>query len=237
MTANVNKINWCNVFSPATKHASKALRQWTSGQIGLTLDEVEECPFDELGNVLHDQNQLMTIVAMGIVGNVGGQLILMFDDHNARGLIELLLNRSAKSQSAWGELENSALRETGNIIASAYLNQMTELTGQRLFPSPPSVIRDYGGSVLQQAVLPQIMNGDEILLCRTRVEKIGDPVTWNMFFVPSCELLDELRKAASAGSSDELPEALPADVMYAILKVMSDAEIDSSISINRGEVF
>lgn len=216
MNMNSTHTDWRPVFQPATEHASNALRRWTNGHIGLAIDDVDERPLDELGAVLQDQNELLTIVVMNVTGCMGGQLILTFSDHNARRLVELLLNRSVGTLDKWGELESSALRETGNIIASAYLTRISELVKVSLLPSAPCVVRDYGGSVLQQAVLPQAINEEQVLLCRTRVVKKGEPVCWDMFFVPSSELLAALREGAAVEMERSWGDKSPSESLVAI---------------------
>ena len=137
------------------------------------------------------------MVMLAVGGAMGGQLILTFDRENACRLIGSLLNRDVELDQEWGELETSALQETGNILSSAYLNSITALTGRRFWPSPPLVTEDYAMSVVEQAVMTQAVTEDRVLLCRTRFSRLGKRVEWNVIFVPSPELLQLLRDTAA----------------------------------------
>ena len=97
----------------------------------------------------------LTMVVMTLNGQLGGSIILMFDELNGRQLAASLLGREAGTESEWSELEKSALMETGNILGCAYVNALTRLVGMDLFPSPPYFIQDFGASVLQQALMAQ----------------------------------------------------------------------------------
>lgn len=180
---------WRSLFSTATDRASKACSLWTHGDIVLSLDEVRETSLCEVAEVLELSNELSTLVRVGIEGEYGGQLLLAFDDANAGNLIGSLLNRPVKSSGNWNNLEQSALAETGNIIGSVYLNSMTELTGCRLWPTPPQVLRDYAMSMIEQAVMTQAAYDDRIMLCKTRFECQGQHVQWSLVLVPSPELM------------------------------------------------
>ncbi len=78
---------------------------------------------------------------------------------------------------------------------------MTSLTGRQLLPSPPTVMRDYAMSVIQQAVLSQALVDDRVLLVHTRFERHAAHVRWHMIFVPSPELLDLLTQAVGSGQA------------------------------------
>jgi chemotaxis protein CheC len=50
-------------------------------------------------------------------------------------------------------MERSALKEAGNILASAYLNALSDFMGMMLVPSVPSLVIDLSGAVLTSAHL------------------------------------------------------------------------------------
>ncbi len=77
------------------------------------------------------------MVVMTLDGELGGSLILMFDEVNGRQLAASLLGREAGTEPEWSELEKSALMETGNILGCAYVNALTRLIGTDLRPSAP----------------------------------------------------------------------------------------------------
>lgn len=176
------------LLSAATHDASAAMSCWTNGLITLSLDEVRELPLDEVCGELNMSDDLLTMVVLSLEGEVGGEMILTFDDENARQLAATLLNRNVDTEGEWSELEQSALTETGNILGCAYMNALTRLTGVELVPSPPYFVQDFGASVLEQALMVQAIATNRVLVCRTRFEQDGEALNWNVFFIPSAEL-------------------------------------------------
>jgi len=184
-----------SLFTAATAHASEAMGKWTNGKISLSLDELREVALEEVSDELDIGDELFTMVVLNLEGELGGQLILTFDEQNGRQLAASLLGREVNTDPEWSDLEKSALSETGNILACAYMTVLTEVIAAALVPSPPYFIQDYGASVLQQAVMTQAMVSDRVLICRTIFQRDNEVLNWNIFFVPTQELLSALENA------------------------------------------
>ncbi|MGC3969906.1 MAG: chemotaxis protein CheC [Pirellulales bacterium] len=195
VSAAPSSVRWELVFEPATRSASAALTKWTRGRVGLTLDEVRETTLAEVAEELPAADTPVTMVIVGVAGDAGGQLILAFDESSVADLVGLLLNRPASDNGSWGELEMSALAETGNIFGSAYLNAISQFVGRRLLPTPPQIVRDFAAGALQQCVVMQALESDDVLFCRTHLSGSADTVRVTAFFVPTLELLNVLRES------------------------------------------
>ena len=50
-------------------------------------------------------------------------------------------------------MEQSTVKETGNILCSAYLNALSDFMGMMLVPSVPALVVDQAGAVLTTAYL------------------------------------------------------------------------------------
>jgi chemotaxis protein CheC len=188
------------LFAAATHEASAAMCRWTSGCITLSLDEIREVPLENACGELLEGDDLMTMVVLCLEGEIGGQMILMFDEVNGRQLVASLLGQPVSDEPQWSEMEQSALTETGNILACAYVNALTRLLGTELIPSAPYFVQDYGASVLQQALLAQAMTTDTVLTCRTGFRRQGEELNWHVLFVPT-EALRRAMASALAGTT------------------------------------
>ncbi len=173
------------LFASATHDASAAMCRWTDGLITLTLDEVREMPLEDACTEMDLGYDLLTMVILSLEGEVGGEMILTFDDENGRQLVASLLGRPTTETSEWSELEKSALTETGNILGCAYMNAITRLIDHELVPSAPYFVQDYGASVLQQALMAQAMTCDNVLVCRTGFHRKGEELNWRVLFIPT----------------------------------------------------
>lgn len=186
------------LLASATHDASAAMSRWTDGLISLTLDEVRELPLERVSDELNIDDDLLTMVVLSLEGELGGEMILTFDETNGRQLAASLLGRDVNQDPEWSELEKSALTETGNILSCAYMNAVTRLIDHELVPSAPYFVRDYGASVLQQALMVQAMTNDTVLICRTGFHRAGEQLNWHVLFVPTDALRNRMGDALHA---------------------------------------
>jgi chemotaxis protein CheC len=190
------------LFASATHDASAAMCRWTDGLITLTLDEVRKIPLEDACGELNLGEDLLTMVVLSLEGEIGGEMILTFDERNGRQLAASLLGRESDGETEWSELEKSALTETGNILGCAYMNALTRLIDKELVPSAPYFIQDYGASVLQQALMAQAMTCDEALICRTGFHREGEELNWGVLFVPTDALRQAMEGALHSAPSE-----------------------------------
>jgi len=188
------------LFASATHDASAAMCRWTNGLITVTLDQVREIALEEVSAELEIGDELLTMVVLTIGSEVGGNLILLFDEVNGRQLAASLLGREPGAEPEWSELEKSALTETGNILGCSYLNAITRLIGMDLMPSAPYFIQDYGASVVQQAVMTQALTSDRLLLCQIGFRRKDEQLDWRVVFVPTQGMQEAMQRSLHAAS-------------------------------------
>ncbi len=182
------------LFASATHDASAAMCRWTDGLITLTLDEVLEIPLEDVCSELNIDDELLTMVVLSLCGEVGGEMILTFDEENGRHLAASLLHRPVNREEQWSDLERSARCETGTILGCAYMNALTRLIDAELVPTPPYFIQDFGASVLQQALIAQAATCENVLICRTAFRRQGEELNWRVIFVPTRKMQDMMEK-------------------------------------------
>jgi len=191
------------LFASATHDASAAMCRWTNGLITLCLDEVREIPLEDVCAEVDVGDDLLTMVVLRLEGEIGGEMILTFDNHNGRQLAATLVGREAGTSPEWTDIEKSALTETGNILGCAYMNALTRLINVELMPSAPYFLQDYGASVLQQALMTQAMTSDHALVCRTGFHRQGEELNWRVFFLPTVAMRAAMEKAIRGASLRE----------------------------------
>ena len=79
---------------------------------------------------------------------LSGQILLIIPYANSLEVSDLLLSQPAGTTQALGPIERSALAELGNLTGSFFLNAIADLTGLDSRPSPPAVIVDMVGAIM-----------------------------------------------------------------------------------------
>ena len=83
-------------------------------------------------------------------------------------------------------MEQSGLKEAGNILASAYLNALSDFMGMMLVPSVPSLVVDLSAAVLTTAYLNFGHERDFVFCVDTsfRVEGTTEPLRGHFLLLP-----------------------------------------------------
>lgn len=134
-------------------HAATALSQMIGGRIMISVPQITMTPLEEVPRQLSDPEEPIAAVLMHMLGDLTGRTLLIFPRHTAKRLAELMLRRPVNGGDDLNELEQSAVKECGNILSAAYMNALSEFMGMMLLPSPPSLAVDMWGAVITTAYL------------------------------------------------------------------------------------
>lgn len=134
-------------------HAATALSTMTGNTIMITVPTVTIARIEELPPQFAEPDEPVAGVLMGILGDLSGRTLLVFLQRTAGRVAELMLGRPTGSEGTFGALEESAIKEAGNILSGAYLNALSEFMGMILLPSPPSLAVDAAAAVISTAYL------------------------------------------------------------------------------------
>ena len=99
---------------------------------------------------------------------------------SAQFLVNKLMGRDGDLKVEFDEMDLSALKEIGNIIAASYLNALSSLTNLVITPSIPYIAVDMAASILSVPAIEFGQFGDHALLIQT---EFGDDVMINGYFI------------------------------------------------------
>jgi chemotaxis protein CheC len=134
-------------------HAATALSEMTNRKIMITVPQVYIRPLEEACDLIGPPGDVIAAVLMHMMGDLTGRAMVLFPERSAYTLCDFLFRRSLGATTALGAMEQSSLKEAGNILASAYMNALSDFMGMMLVPSVPSLVIDLSGAVLTTAQL------------------------------------------------------------------------------------
>jgi chemotaxis protein CheC len=167
-------------------HAATALSQMTNRKIMINVPRVNVRPLEEASDFLGTPDEVIAAILMHMMGDLTGRALLMFPERAARTLCDILLRREPGTTESFGEMERSSLKEAGNILASAYLNALSDFMGMMLVPSVPSLVIDLSGAVLTSAHLNFGHDRDYAFCVETsfRVQGASEPLGGHFLLLP-----------------------------------------------------
>lgn len=132
-------------------HAATALGQLLERTVMIGVPRVLEVEADQVGGLAGDPEALVAGVGFHMVGDASGRVLIWLPRKAAVELVDVLLRNPPGTTKVLNDLGHSTVKESGNIMASACLNGLSEFCGLLLLPSVPSLTFDISSAVLEQA--------------------------------------------------------------------------------------
>jgi chemotaxis protein CheC len=172
-------------------HAATALSGMTNRTIMITVPRVYVRPLEDACDLVGPPDTVIAAVLMHMMGDLTGRAMVLFPNQAAHTLCDVLFRRPVGTTTQFGDMEQSGLKEAGNILASAYLNALSDFMGMMLVPSVPSLVIDLSGAVLTTAQLNFGHDRDYAFCVETsfRVEGAAEPLGGHFLLLPDLSSL------------------------------------------------
>ncbi len=147
-------------------HAATTLSQMLNSQVDMGVPKVTAVDIARLSDYIGEDPSAM--VAFELQGEIphGGYVVFYLSRDSAIRITNTMLGMTEMDRQL-NEMDESALREVGNIMVSAYLDATAELLGFVMLPSPPSLVVDMAHAAMQSLIAQMAEDVDEVLLFRT----------------------------------------------------------------------
>jgi len=177
-------------------HAATALSQMVGETIMISVPTINIARLEDVPPQVGEPDQPVAAVLMHMLGDLTGRTLLVFPRRTAIRLAELLLRRKSPPDD-FSEMQQSAIKEAGNILSSAYMNALSDFMGMMLLPSPPSLAIDMSTAVLTTAYL-QFGSDKDYVFCvesEFRLSDIGEKLSGYFLLLPDAASLQAILKA------------------------------------------
>ncbi|HEY8485042.1 MAG TPA: chemotaxis protein CheC [Longimicrobiales bacterium] len=147
-------------------HAATALSQLTNGRrIMLDVPRTLILRLEDVPELTGTPDEPVAAVLMRVLGDISGRTMQIFPAQTASRLASILLRRKEVAfPEGFGDVEQSALKEAGNILAGAYLSALSDFLGMIILTSVPGLAIDLAGAVLTSSFL-NFGEVDDYVLC------------------------------------------------------------------------
>jgi chemotaxis protein CheC len=173
-------------------HAATALSQMIGQTVRLRVPQVTVTEISQVPEHLGGAEQLMVGITMQVLGDARGSIMLLFPQESAHRLLCSLLGHQDRGHNL-SEEDVSALKEVGNILASAYLNALGNLLKKVLIPSVPLLANDMAGAVVDNVLIELSRSGDLAMMVETDFSGEQDrekTIRGHFFLLPDPATLD-----------------------------------------------
>lgn len=164
-------------------NATTALSQMINKRIDMGIPVVRITDFTELAEVLGGPENPIVGILLAVEGQINGMMMFILEQASAHVLINMLMGREIEAFEAFSEMDMSALKEIGNIIAGAYLSSLSSLTNLKIIASVPYMAIDMAGAILSVPAIEFGKIGDKALLIQTDFGEDGKQNLYGYFIL------------------------------------------------------
>lgn len=166
-------------------NATTAIASMLDLRINMNVPKVKLLTFQDLVSSICAEEETIVGIFLEVKEDIDGSMMFLLDLDSAHYLVNRLMGRTADYTADFDEMDMSALKEIGNIIAGSYLNALSSMTQLTIVPSVPYIAVDMAAAILSVPAIQFGQYGDSALLIET---EFGDDVMINGYFI----LLPEL---------------------------------------------
>lgn len=190
---------WAVLAKKGIANAIRGLSQMVGREIVTTSLGVKRVLIKEAAEALGGADACTVAICLTVGGDASGHLFIAYRPKTAFALVDLLLEGNLGDTAALGDMERSALGEVGNIMGSFFMNSLADASGLRLLVSPPAVMMDMAGSVLDPLLADLMLRADDALVVEAAFGTRDRQVDGTFLVLPSPDLQETvLRQRATS---------------------------------------
>ena len=171
-------------------NATTALSEMIQDKINMEQPKAKLLKIEDLYDMVGGAERIMSSILITLDGDLEGMMMFLMDEESSQQLTSILLRDLTSGDVKNKELENSALKEVGNIIAGAYLTALSTLLGITIEQSIPYLSIDMAGAILSVPAIEFGKIGDKALIIETRIWHEQMDVNGYFILIPTVESYD-----------------------------------------------
>jgi chemotaxis protein CheC len=164
--------------------AATALSQMLGRSVQIDVPKASIVRLEQLPEPLGGPEKLVAATYFRVYGEAPGRLLIMIGEQSLSHLLTLLMGSAPAAGQPLDATAQSAVKELGNILCSAYLNALADFMGFPLLPSVPALAIDMVSSVLQSVASDAAETGAQALLIENRFMESSQTVPLFLFLLP-----------------------------------------------------
>jgi len=183
---------WSALAVEAMKKAAEGFSGMIGQQLSITQPEVKMLPFTEIPNALGGPEAEAAGIYLRCDGDIPAQFMLILPYEKAFEICDMLFERPIGETEQLGSLERSALAEVGNLTGTFFMNSIAATTGLKLLPTPPAVMVDMVGAILDIIVATTGGVSDSVLVLKTAFQFNDREVKADFWVIPDQKTLKKV---------------------------------------------
>ncbi|MDR3572559.1 MAG: chemotaxis protein CheC [Anaerolineaceae bacterium] len=174
-------------------NAARGFSDLLGHKIEVTQPTVRLVPILDIQNYVGGPDVEAIGIYLRAEGELTGQIMLIIPYKRALELVDLLMEQPDGTTTQIGPHERSALGEVGNLTATFFMNSVASKTGTSIRPTPPAVMIDMIGAILDIIVASSSGISDHVLLMEANFTDAKRSVEAEFWVLPDSSALKALK--------------------------------------------
>lgn len=146
-------------------NATTSLSRMVNKRVWISLPNLKLIPLIKVPILVKNEAPVIGII-LELTGDAKGFLLLLLSKNSAKFLAKLVLGTSNEAET-FDEMEQSVLKELGNIMSGTYTTALSNFLGIAIGLSPPSHIYDMADAIINQIVCMMSRDVEDVLFINT----------------------------------------------------------------------
>lgn len=148
-------------------NATTAIANMIGMRLNMSVPKVQLLSFPELGSAIGGEEETIVGIYLEVESDIAGSMMFLLRTNSAHYLVNQLMGRDPEYMEDFDEMDLSAIKEIGNIIAGSYLSALASMTGMVITSSVPYLAIDMAAAILSVPAIQFGQYGDNALLIQT----------------------------------------------------------------------
>ena len=161
-------------------NATTSIASMLGTRMEMNVPKVQLIDAAKLGEAICPEEETVVGIFLEVCEDTTGSMMFLMELPSAQFLVNKLMMRDPSYNEPFDEMDLSAMKEIGNIIAASYLSALSSMTNLRIQPSVPFIAVDMAAAILSVPAIQFGQYGDNALFIET---EFGDDVIMNGYYI------------------------------------------------------
>ena len=173
-------------------NAATALSDILADRVNMSVPELKVIDVTSMTTILGGPEVEVIGILVNMTDDVEGMLLFLLNKDFVGMLIRVLLGKEIADFEDITELDMSAIKEIGNILAGSYVNAIATMTDLNIWLSPPEVAVDMVGAILSYPAAQFGQMGDKLLFIEEDFISGDETIKSHLLIMPDLKSLEKI---------------------------------------------
>lgn len=176
-------------------NAATALSSMLDRRIEMAPPLVRLCEIGEIMYALGGPEIMVVGILCNLHGDMNGMMMFVLEQAFAHQIVNQLLMREIKSYEEMDDMDFSALREIGNIMAGSFATAISTMTNMNIDLDVPSIAIDMAGAIMNVPAVAFGSIGDYALYIEEDIQDDETNLKSRLLLIPDLESLNKMMQS------------------------------------------